>query len=138
LSNKGGTNSRNSGPAVLAAMPGTRAQIEAKTGLSTGAVQKRLLQLRRDDRAHIGAWERAPEGVHGSHWIPVYHAGPGPDVPCRFKARTRKQIMAAFFKRARESGAIDTINAKKRARYWEAKAATRGDPMVAALFGRKK
>jgi hypothetical protein len=137
-SNKGRTISRNSGPAVLGAMPGTRAQIEAKTGLSLSAVQKRVTLLRRADLAHIGGWERAPDGAQGSHWIAVYHAGPGPDVPCRFKPKTRKQINAAFLRRARESGAIDTINAKKRAQYWKAKAVTRGDPLVLALFGRRK
>lgn len=136
---KGGyTNSRNSGPAVLAAMPATRAQIEATTGLSHGAVQKRVRLLREANLAHIGGWERAPEGVHGAHWIAVYHAGPGPDVPCKFKRKTREQIMEAFYRRARESGQIDTILARKRARYWKHKAATRGDPLVAALFGPRK
>lgn len=127
--------SRYAGPVVLAALPGTRAQLQAKTGLTEHTVQKHLRRLRLDQQAHIGGWVRAPEGVYGCHWIAVYHAGPGPDAPCRFKPKTRKQINEAFARRARESGQIDTIHAAKRARYWSRKAQQRRDPLLAALFG---
>lgn len=122
-------------PRVLAALPGTRAQIAARTGLKRTWLRELLRALRNDQQAHIGAWERLPEGERGLRWIPVYYAGPGPDVPCRFRRKTAAQNYAAYLRRARESGAIDTILAKKRTRYWKLKAQQQRDPLVAALFG---
>jgi hypothetical protein len=122
----------------LAVLPGTRAQIASRTGLSREGLRKRLRILRDEKQVFIGGWERLPDGEFGCHWIPVYHAGPGPDVPCRFRRKTPEQNYAAFVRRARESGALDTIMAKKRARYWKIKAQQQRDPLVAALFGPAK
>lgn len=61
---------------ILAAMPGTQAQIMAKCGGSQAAVSRWVQHLRDCGEARIGAWETP----HGQHSKAIYHAGAGGDV----------------------------------------------------------
>lgn len=123
---------------ILAALPATAGQLNASLPLHPGTISKRLTALHREGRIHIGAWLRVREGEKGAHWVRLYAAGPGVDAPCTFKKKTRAQINAAFIARARASGRLDAIAAKKRARWWIEKARRQRDPLVAALFGEKE
>lgn len=122
-------------PIILAALPGTMEQLEAATGFWRNTIWRHLKSLRADGEAHIGGWAKVNMGLPGIHWVPVYHAGPGPDVPCRFRKMSRDKIEERRQKRIRDTGEYELICAKKRLIYWENKARTKGDPLVNALFG---
>lgn len=75
--------------AILAALPGTRAQVEQATGLPQGTVKNRLRTLHDAGKCHIAAWI---EGVGGA-LPPIYAAGPGADAP--YPVRTVQEKRAA-------------------------------------------
>lgn len=100
---------------VLAALPGTRAQIARKSGVSTASVGTWLAVLKAEGIAHIARWRTPRIGQR----LPIYHAceAPGkPDVPRpaaltdqeyqrRFNERhpgRRAEIRAAYEQRQRE------------------------------------
>lgn len=64
---------------ILAAMPGTRREIEKSTGLAKTTVFRRAAQLHAAGWCHIGGWR---VGGHGGFYQPVYKAGAGKDRPC--------------------------------------------------------
>jgi hypothetical protein len=119
---------------VPKALPGTNAELALRTGMYPNTIWRAVSALRKAKLCHIGGWQRVNEGEFGVHWVPVYVAGAGRDVPCSFKKRSREVNNENFVARAKESGHYDVICARKRARYWEKKA-RRGDPLVNALFG---
>jgi len=64
---------------VLKALPGTRAQLAEKTGLSDAGVVVALRKLRDDEKAFIERFI-PPEGYRGGKWKPFYARGAGPDA----------------------------------------------------------
>lgn len=123
---------------VPKALPGTNREIALRTGFYQNTVWLALKKLRAAGLCHVGGWQRVHEGEFGVHWVRVYVAGPGKDAPCRFTKRTAEENTRRCTERAKESGYHETICARKRARYWEQKAAKRGDPLVNAFFGKKQ
>lgn len=115
---------------VLCALPATRPEIEAKTGVSKNSVWRWVQELHAAGECHIGAWRRPARGKY----MPVYVAGPGKDKPCPFKPLTEAQKSKRHRRKARADGRWDERLAKMRARYWADRA--QPDPLVAALFGR--
>jgi len=100
---------------VLAALPGTRAQIARKSGVSTASVGTWLAVFKAEGIAHIARWRTPRIGQR----LPIYQASeaPGkPDVPRqaaltdkdyqrRFEDRhpgRRAEIRAAYEQRQRE------------------------------------
>lgn len=64
---------------ILAALPGTRVEIEARTGLEEQTVKRHMQVLREDDKAHVQ--HRIPVYENGiTIWRNVYAAGPGVDA----------------------------------------------------------
>lgn len=61
---------------VLAALPGTRAQLAKKAGVSTSTVGKWLAILRTEEAVHVGRWYRSKHGAKR----PVFVLGPGQDA----------------------------------------------------------
>jgi hypothetical protein len=65
---------------VLAALPGTRNEIQDKSGVSQAAISRWIIYLRSTNEAHVGGW-RASISNKGLPQ-PVFHAGRGLDVEC--------------------------------------------------------
>lgn len=80
---------------VLAALPGTRAQIEKRAGVSSSTIGKWLAILRAENVVHVGSWMRAKKT--GSK-RPVFEAGPGPDAKPP-KTLTPEQSQARYKRR---------------------------------------
>lgn len=116
---------------VLAAMPGTRGEIEARTGISKVCVWTWVKALHEAGECHISGWNRVERGP----FTPTYSPGPGKDKPCTLKPYTPAQIAKRFVRRAKEDGSWDVRKARERAKYRADKAAANGDPLVQALFG---
>lgn len=118
--------------AVLEALPGTQAQIHAKTGVSQAAISRWLTFLRACSQAHIGGWT-VSEKYRG---IPmaIYHPGPGADVVCTIKRMTQRDRDRRSRAVRRLTGEWEDVLLRQRARYWRDKAPRR-DPLTAAFFG---
>lgn len=116
---------------VLAALPGTQAEIHAKTGVSQAAISRWLTYLRACGDARIGDWKRPTMGPV----MAVYYAGPGPDVVCSIKPMTQKDRDRRSRAVRRKNGDWEDRKASERSRYWRDKPVQR-DPLTAALFGR--
>jgi hypothetical protein len=56
--------------------------------------------MRREELCHVGGWER-PD-AQGS-FCPIFHAGPGLDVPCEIKPWTTRQIEKRYQRRVRRA-----------------------------------
>lgn len=61
--------------AIFAALPGTRKQLEKKSGASGGSVGKWLAIFRAEGLVHVGGWRRS----HMGSKQPVFVAGAGQD-----------------------------------------------------------
>lgn len=103
--------------AILAALPAGYDKIIRKTKLSEGQVQHRISCMRKEKLCFVGDWKRS-EG-HGG-FRPVFHAGPGKDVPCDLERRTAAEYERNYRKRVRraiqkvkEGGKEDPRYAKK-------------------------
>lgn len=60
---------------VLSGLPGTRSQIERKSGISSSSVGKWLAILRAEKAAHVGGWRRSKNGSKQ----PIFMLGAGID-----------------------------------------------------------
>ncbi len=97
-------------------LPATYLKLDRKTDLSYGKVRYRIEWMRDNDMCHIGSWER-PE-MQGP-FLPVFHAGPGEDVPCNlekhphsvYEKRYKKRVARAIAK-AEKGGPEDWRYAK--------------------------
>jgi hypothetical protein len=98
---------------ALAAMPGTLREMAAKIGAPKSTVQHWIEELRACGWAHVGGWKRSdgPGGI-----IPIIHAGPGRDAPCRLKPYTKAEVDARYKKRRRKREDYPHIRAKTTAR----------------------
>jgi hypothetical protein len=120
--------------AILAALPATQRQIEQKAGLHRATVCK-VMAIRRPGepekrQVHIGGW--LPHPVRGPS-MPVWHAGPGEDVPDTLPRLTKKQIADRFEKRIKGTEKHDQRKARHRSRHWEKKAKAAPKGWAAAL-----
>ena len=79
---------------VLEGLPGTRAQIERKSGASSSSVGKWLAILRADGAIHIGGWRRS----HMGSKRPIFVLGAGVDKKPP-KTLTPEQSQERFRKR---------------------------------------
>lgn len=116
---------------VLAALPGTQAEIFAKTGVSQAAISRWLTYLRACGDAHIGGWTTARKGGQP---MAVYNPGAGPDAVCNIKPMTQRQRDRRSRAVRRKTGEWADRSARERAYYWARKPAKR-DPLTAAFFG---
>jgi hypothetical protein len=117
---------------VLGAMPGTKAHLVTRSGVSHAAVLRWVRLLHAAGEIHITSW--APHPRAGAH-MAVYAIGNLPDVKCKIKTLTKRQIRRRYEAKAKEDGRWDDVKARDRSRYWVRKAAAVGDSMVSALFG---
>ena len=118
---------------VLAALPGSNADVRAKTGLGLATVSRWLTDLRIKGEIHLHHKEISP---HGGPLISVFYPGP---APAGFKPKIPKVLdeiarTRRYRRNARKSGAWEDIKAKRRARY-HANKKPRRDALTAALFG---
>lgn len=102
--------------AVLAAMPGTRAQLTKKAGVGSATVGKWLAILRAENVVRVAKWKRSKNGAKQ----PIFELGDAPDAKppktltnaqssARFRRRhpeRQKEIKATHYRRAqvRERG----------------------------------
>ena len=120
---------------VEAAMPGTKEQICAKSGMTPGTVMSWIRIMRKELVCHITSWRRTVG--KGGRFKAVYALGAGVDAECRLKpASVAKNCQRYRDKVSRDAHTADVRRAKDRARYWEKKARKQGDATVNLLFGR--
>lgn len=117
---------------VLSAMPGRAQAIVHKLGMTTSSVSRMLQQLHADEQCHITGWYRPAKGAP----LPIFTAGPGKDKPCRIKSFTGAEKSRRYVAKLKKSGEWDRRASKVRSYYWKNKAASQGDTLVSALFGR--
>lgn len=127
----------DSKPIILAALrhaPTTTIRLMERTGLHRATVIKRLGQMHKAREIHISGWKPHPNKGPA---MAVYAVGDKPDVPCELRKLTKHEIYVRYRNRCAGTEREDRKKAKDRMRWWEGRAATKGDPLVAALFGRK-
>lgn len=109
---------------VIAALPGTLAQIERKSGVSGTSARRWTSRLRKEGVIHIGGWRRSSPG--GKQ--PVFVMGAGEDKPPP-KTLTPAQIRKRFRKRHPERfKEIQDLS------YRRTQTRERGHGFLAALF----
>jgi len=124
---------RNVREFVYASLPGTKAEIAARAGVSDSAVSRWVNRMHNAREVYISDWRKH---VGGGPDVPVYSVGNEPDAANRLKKLTKKQIQKRYIAKAREDGRYDKVMARDRSRYWKDRATKQGDPLVSALFGR--
>lgn len=117
---------------VLGAMPGTKAEIVIKSGVSQAAVLRWVRLLHAGRKIYIASWKPHPRAGAA---MAVYAVGDLPDAPCKLQHLSKRQIRLRFEAKAKLDGRWDRMQARWRSKYWIRKAGTVGDPLVAALFG---
>lgn len=117
---------------VLGAMPGSKADIVIKSGVSQAAVLRWIRLLHADRKIYIASWKPHPRAGAA---MAVYAVGDLPDAPCTLQHLTKRQIRLRFETKAKKDGRYDSMKARWRSKYWIRKASAVGDPLVAALFG---
>lgn len=109
---------------VLDAMPGTRKELQAKTGLAVMTIHHWTTQAHADGDCHISGWHRPSKGP----FAPRFSAGPGKDAVCKLQVMTDHERCARYQKRLMDSGewAVrqDRVNARRRANNAEKKTTT--------------
>lgn len=118
---------------VLAALPGSAAEVRAKTGFGLATISRWLNAMLDAGEIHLHH-KVAP--AHGGPLISVYAPGPEPagHVVKAPRISTDRERVAKYRRNARKSGAWEDVKAKRRAKYWATKAPAR-DPLTSALFG---
>ena len=117
---------------VLGAMPGTKADIVIKSGVSQAAVLRWIRLLHAERKIYIAAWKPHPRAGAA---MAVYAVGNLPDAPCKLQHLSKRQIRLRFEAKAKKDGRYDSMKARWRSKYWIRKAGAVGDPLVTALFG---
>lgn len=115
---------------VLAALPGTQAEIRDRTGLTLATVSRWITDIRIKREAHIGAWFIHP---NGGPVAAVWHLGPGEPAP-RPKIMTDRQRTRKSCAALRKSGEWQDVLARNRAKYAAARKPARRDPLLAAFY----
>jgi len=127
---------RNSRQVIIDSLPGAHVDVVKKTGLCLRTVQKWMRRIRGDGEAHIGDWRHAEKT---GDFVPIYHAGPGPDVPCTLVPYDScSKIKWARRKAKMTPEQRDDLRRKGRTNKQVKAAAKRGDYLVNALFGPRK
>lgn len=125
---------------VLDAMPGSKSEIAAKTGLSKGVVGRWVDELHSEGKCRIWKWRR-PEAVRGPH-MPIYKAGEGEDKPKNIEYLTEAEKSVRYReKQARLARQEEVHRDRSQRRVLVTKAKQLGmrrDPMIAALHGAAK
>lgn len=119
---------------VLAALPGSNADVRAKTGLGLATVSRWLNHLLDAGEIHLHHKLVSP---HGGPLISVFYPGPAPAgfVPRLPKLPTDAERSAKQRARMRKTGDWEDVKARRRALYYANKKPKR-DPLTAALFGK--
>lgn len=117
---------------VLAALPGSRMELMAKTGLSKSTISRWVTDLHAAGLIHIIKWRRPEKGP----FMPIYADGAGKDAKCKLKYFTNAQKSTRYRTKAHITGEWAERARQQRARYWSGKAGKTADPLVNALFGR--
>lgn len=113
---------------VLAAMPGTRAEIHAKCSVECSCIVRMIRILRDAGQCHVTAWKRTVG--KGGPIMPIYAAGPGED------AKPLKRLpLRVYSRRYRKTHpeAIALANDARRARYWADRARKTPQSWLSAL-----
>jgi hypothetical protein len=113
---------------VLDVLPATIDEIVAKTGMTLYQVKFRVGQME-PTQCHTGRWKRA--GSEGGSHQPIIVAGPGPDVPCPFRARTPAETSRRYRKRVKKAIEKALITGKAPVRYVRLVARRQADEMAA-------
>jgi hypothetical protein len=100
--------------AILAAMPGMRAELQRRTGLARATVARQVSERHAAGDCHIDRWADLGHGP----FYPVYAAGPGPDAPLPPPriAQDKSVIQKRWKDHAKTTGAWDQVKAQRRAR----------------------
>lgn len=107
--------------AILAAMPGTRRDIQAKLGITKGALQNLLVKLHKAGWCHVAGWERLNVCGPGK-FLRRFKAGPGKDKPCKLVPLTQQERDERRYCRGMKTGDIEERRAKNRMRHHERRA----------------
>lgn len=117
---------------ILAAMPGTRRDIQAKLGITKGALQNLLTRLYKAGWCHVCGWERLTTSGRGK-FLRRFKAGPGKDKPCNLVPLTQQERDERRYCRGLKTGEIEERRAKNRMRYYERRAKSKPSTWFSAL-----
>lgn len=114
--------------AVLAAMPGTRREIEERAHVSESTARAWINYLRRSGESHIGHWVATP-----GRPLPFHLPGPGKDAK-KPKCKTGSQYCRESRERAKLNGTADIRKIKRQAKIEAKRAASKPNKWFSALL----
>lgn len=120
---------------VLAALPGSAAEVRQKTGFGIATISRWLNDLLECNEIYL---HHKAVGPNGGKLTEYFHPGPKPKgfKPKIPKMPTDRERTNRWRENARKSGKWEDIKAKRRASYHANKKPKR-DPLTAALFGKQ-
>lgn len=113
---------------IARALPGCMQELVAKSGCAESTIRRWLKRFRAAGQACISGWKRNAGAITA-----IYSAGMGPDAPCRLKPKTGAQYCKEWRKRARQSGDLDFVYARRNALERAKTAAKRPNTWLSAL-----
>jgi len=118
---------------VLAALPGSNADVRQRTGLGLATTHRWLQDLLTAGEIHVHHMEVNP---HGGPLIHIYHPGPAPAKHRikKPKLTTEADRVKRYRRKLKQTGEWEDFLAKSRAYYWSKKKPQR-DPLTAAFYG---
>lgn len=120
---------------ILDALPGTRKEVQERTGLSKTCVRGWVDRLHKERVIRISKWVKpTPTSIPTA----FYRLGSAPDATCRFKPLSNTEKIKRYRHRMRRNDPerYEIFMKKSLARIWEHKAKSgRHDPLMAALYG---
>lgn len=120
---------------VLAALPGTRKEIEIATGLSKTCIHNWITRLHNERVIRISKWVKpTPNSMPTAY----YRKGSAPDAICRLEPFSNSEKMKRYRLRMKKHDPerYELFMKRSLARIWEHKAKSgRHDPLMAAFYG---
>ena len=113
---------------IARALPGCMQELVIKSGCAESTIRRWLKRFRDADEAHISGWTRNAGAITA-----IYSAGKGTDVPCRLKRKTSAQYSKDWRKRAKQSGDLEFVYARRNAIERAKAAAKRPNTWLSAL-----
>ena len=121
---------------ILSALPGTRKEVQERTGLSKTTVQAWITRMHKDGTIRIGKWVKPTP--HSKPAASYRRKGRSDDAVCTIKPISNTEKVNRYREKLKRNDPerYELLMQKSIARLWEFKAKSeRRCPLMAALYG---